>query len=448
MGLLDVPAVTLANLATAMGSAATTLGSPLQAGIDANYQRFTPRSGRVNLHYADKPVVSLRVDDSSTPDYTMATLMTARGLVGTFAIIWQRVLDGTGTTLDQYLEMQRNGHQLAVHARSATSHGVAPANFAAFLDEVYTARQEMMAAGLIVDHHIAPGPWGTDPNSPYYFDSLKKLDTPEGRYLRSIYQTSDSYLLDSMTGLTGDPRPIPAMSEYAAHHTTWETNTLSDITNQIEKLKARSQPSSMQVLTHGYTLDASTGSSVSTATYTAWLDYLATERDAGRLYVMTESAALLARPGARLNLFGDASFEKFTTNAAQSEWLGGTGSSSTTGETSGNAVALASGIGNGIYQYVRAVDGYRSMEVTARVKHISGTSPGTARLLVQYTGGAPDGTNAANVQKTLSLTAGSGWQTIRMPFGVLPGMSAAKVQLINNTSGAVIAFDDAALRVC
>ena len=419
-----------------------------QTAIDSLYQRFRPRTGLVNLHYADKPVVTLRADDSSAGDYTIATALTARGMVGTFALIWGKVWptgEAGATTLAQYQEMQRNGHQLAVHARTQTSHDTAPADHNAFFDEIITVPGEMLTQGLYGEHWVEPGPWGAgDESNPYYFNTYAKLDGPFGRILQSRYQTSNAYIQDAMTGNTGAPRPIPAFTEHGAHHATFETGTVADMFAQIEKLKSRPQASSIQILTHGQRVG--TAGYITWADYYAFLDYLAAERDAGRIYIMTEGAALRARPGARINLFGDPGFEQYASSPAKSEWL--TGSSAPTvvaGETSGSALRLATGLNGRVYQVVRGVDSVRSLGVTARVRMDASSTAGTgvARVLVQYTGGV----GAANTDLRTNITVAEGWKTIRANFGLMPGATAATVQIISNTSNTVLDIDNATLRV-
>jgi hypothetical protein len=410
----------------------------VEGAIDPKLGNLT---GLVNLHYTDKPIVTVRLDDSTTADYAVANLLTARGLVGTFALIWARVQAGTGTTIANYLEMQKNGHQIAAHSRTTTSHAAPPTDFAVFFDEIVTMREEMMAVGLVTDHWVSPGPWST-PDNPFYFDSYAKLDGDPGRLLQQTYHTSNAYMNTQMTGARGENRPIPAMTRHGAMNYQWETNTLTDVTNKIEQLKSWAQPSSIQVLTHPSVID--TAGKVTTTTYTAFLDYLVAQRDAGNLYVMTESAALLARPGTRINLLGDPEFEKYTASAATSPWLvASSPPTSVTGE-SGNAVSLVAGINGGVHQYVRAADGLRSMEVTGRFQRISGTSPAVARIVVQYTGGVGVSTQ---VDKQVSISTTGVWTTVRATFGVVPGITQIKVWFMNNTTGAVMALDKAKLTV-
>lgn len=382
--------------------------------------------------YSPLPIIVLRIDDTTAVDRTLADAMTARGLVGCFAT-WRARIDGTGylTTAD-LLAMQKAGHEITAHSRT---HGGNPGDLATFIDEVVTATDEMRALGLHIQHFTQPGTWGTSPliDDPYWLNTFEKLDNAPSRILRANFAASQGYLPDgSVTGI----RTLPSPANYGANHGTWETGGLAPAQEFVEKVIAADGIG--EILTHGNLLGGTGYNTV--ADYTAFLDWLAAQRDAGRLLVMTPTAASYALRGDRINLFGDPSFETLATTPAYSPWvLDGTSTTSGIVGRNGGAAVRTKSNGDSVDHPLGNASTLRSIEITGWGK--AAATGGKARIVTIFY----DAAGAATVVNYVTPTAlsTSTWSLVRTTVGVPPGSVDGKVVLTSNTQHTD--WDDVAL---
>lgn len=315
---------------------------------------------------SDVGVVALRFDDGVTEDYSYTfPALTARRLVASFAII--STYPGTTgyATWPQIVELQDAGMEIQCHSATHSS----PADNAEFVTETTGAADTIRAQGLYVQSFVQPGPFSGD----YYIDTPAKMDSAIGRWLQRHFAVSEHYIPDSIhTTVPGGAKTLPVPFRHGLSHITGDSKTYAELKAEVDRARAF----------HGYTeitfhsaLIGDAGQ-ISTADFEALLDYLEQERDAGRLAILTPTAAAHAEPGDPYSILGDGGFDLYPDDGA---WITvGAPTIQAGGGPDGQDV-VRSDRSNYLYQEFAARH-LRSVRVTAWARE---TAACNARLQVQ-----------------------------------------------------------------
>lgn len=321
--------------------------------------------------------VMLCHDDGPEVDYTtIYPYLRDKQVVGSFAIIQGSVTGGTNLTWAQIKEMHDHGMEIVCHSRT---HGSAPANFAAFVDEAITAADDLALTDgtwqATIDGFVQPGTWNA---GPYYFNDPTLVDgTDAGDQLRSRYAVATAYVSD---GVARNLNQIPNLRRIGpTRGSDLSTITLAQLKTKVSE--ARGQGALLACGTHAARL----GIDNSVATWKTLIDFLAAERDAGRVEFYTLSAAYHLRHSAlgRRNLIQDGSF---ATDAAANirGWLNVAGAATVNAgdaPSGGNSITIHSASDN--VQMQLPAKNYRTLRFRFKAKNDAAGGGAVARLILR-----------------------------------------------------------------
>lgn len=248
--------------------------------------------------------VALCHDDGPSTDYTTTyPYLRDRQVPATFAVHKNAI--GSGVTWAQLKEMHDHGMEIFCHSRT---HGAAPANYTAFIDETVTVADEMTLTDGTwqqnIDGFVQPGTWAS---GPYLFDSPSKLDlTDAGNVLRSRFSVMTAYAVD---GTVQQVNQVPAIRRIGPNRGIDLANTAITLAALKAKVaQARGQSGLLAMGTHMAQIGQ--GGFNSLATWQTLIDFLVAERDAGRVEFYTLSAAFNLKHNStgRRNVLQDSSF--------------------------------------------------------------------------------------------------------------------------------------------
>lgn len=408
----------------------TAVGSALDAGAGAS-------SGPVPKRYVDVqayngiqvsgPIVALRLDDSETAVRDTAyPLLTARGLpVGIAPSMGLLGTTGMYSAADA-LTMQRGGMDVMAQWDEATiaSDSAFRAHSITLADNLETANP-----GLRISTFTESGVWDLTTKATYGGDSETFLESAIGREFQSRFIASEGYANDGITA-AAPIRPIPPLRRYGASHIALDSvSSLATWQQKVEIAKAMN--GAVEILIHPRNIG--TGGNITLADFTTFLDYLVTERDAGRISVLTPTAALFATRGARNNLLGNGALDMYATTPGNTPYAGGTAGGAGTGRTSGGQ-SIVTTSADGIVLAWWTGSYLRTVEVGGWAKAQSGT--GTARLLLRAFQGA---TTVTTVSLTAAVTT-SGWTPMTGVIGCDPSITSLSLKWYA-TTGSVL-WDD------
>lgn len=377
--------------------------------------------------FSPLPIITLRYDDNNIKDLEIANALTAAGLVGSFATVRSRIgADGTRTTLQNLLDFQTAGHEITAHTRTHS----AISTDSKLYDEVITATDEMRAMNLYMQCFTEPGTFTDD----YTLDSMAKLSSNYyGQLVQANFAASQGYINDGVANAT---RQIPSALKWGTNHYTWESDSMA---SQRFVERVISSGGSGEILTHLSQLD--TSGAITTQNYLDFITWLVAQRDAGRLIVMTPTAAIYAQRGERLNMLMDPSFEALATLSANySSWIYASGYAPVAGRIGGNAVRVAAG--TGIAQLFRNGEILRSLEMSAWFKSIS--SDGVARIQFQTYSDVAGTTLLDTTYTTANIVSGV-WTKVIFNGGMSPDAKSARITFMSNTGSTQMWIDDAAV---
>lgn len=366
-------------------------------------------------------IITIRFDDGPTADYaTVFPLLTARKLVGGFALNSAKLGDGTHITAAQALEMQQAGMEIMCHSKT---HGADPADFATFLTEAITNKADLEAlTGLLIQSFVQPGTWTTD----YNFNTNAKVESTQGRYLRRYYAAMFGYVpeaqFDSNYKLAGGRK-------YGAIHFS-PGSSLATAEASIDN--AVNAGGLLDILIHSLSLD--TAGNLSTADFTSLLDYIQAKRDAGLCDVLTPTGGVYAKQAnPRVNIAPNPTFDVGTFSA----W-GQTGSPILVvggGRTPGHNAARINST-NYLSRAWRATE-MRSVLIEVWVKNAVAAANSTANL--QTYSRDPDGATQYGLRQTGNVATTDTWQKLQLVMGV---DSRAQDFVVKMTSGNAAGAND------
>lgn len=267
-----------------------------------------PRQGAYNEIYVKEGAVAVAMcfDDGYTTDKVdIFTYLRDKNIPASFAI--PSTFPGTGGKLTwaQIKEMHDYGMEIVAH--SAT-HGSPPASLAEFIAESVTAADTLAATDgtwqATIDAFVQPGTWNT---GPYYFDSISKIDnTDAGDQLRSRFVCATAYVIDGVVRQINQIPAVRTMGQLRGTDMAGTSTTLAALKTTLAL--ARGQGGLVACGTHSFNLG--TGGWNTLATWKTLIDYMAAERDAGRLefYTLSAGFSLQHSPGGRRNLVQDGGF--------------------------------------------------------------------------------------------------------------------------------------------
>ena len=396
-----------------------------------------------------KPVVSFRIDHGI--DQFLATfwpLFKARGIPCSVGVVTGAVgnpndsYEPTSTTYAQLLAAQLNGFEVWAHSKT---HLDLPTTGNTFTDEVVTPRSTLEANNFRVIGWQQPGIPGATTN---YSNNWNGDWSSE--YGQRVLAT---YGLVEMGGTTngGAARFLPTMGDYDLGHYTLDSMNYS--TAQGILANALNLGLSTQWMMHPRFI--SQGSVTATVTdITNFLDYVKSQWDAGNIEVLTASGLAFADPGAtrRLDLVRDGSFANTTTipSGSGNPWgySGGTGPVTVNtdgGHTGPNYLHIPASAsytyvyqGNTQLQNLDAQGHTFLAEAWARCL-VSNTD---ARITVQ------DGNDNSKLNYVVAttLTAGSGWTHLRVPFSIPMSTTNLQIHLSRGNGTGDLDFDDISMK--
>ena len=378
--------------------------------------------------FSPLPIITLRYDDNNIKDLQIANALTAAGLVGSFATVRNWIgQSGSKTTLQNILDFQAAGHEITAHTRTHQP----VSTDTVFYDEVITATDEMRAMNLYIQCFTEPGTGGP---AQYKLDSMDKLSSSYyGLLMQSNFAASQAYIYD---GLTYGVKQHPNALRWGYGHTTWESDN-----NAVYRFVERviNANGSGEILTHLAQLDAA--NKITTQQYLDFITWLAAQRDAGRLLVMTPTAASYAQRGDRLNMLIDPSLDVWATQDHQySNWSYASGFSPGTGRTGGYALRVAPG--TGVSQTFMNAEVLRSMEMSAWFKSIG--AAGVTRLQFQTYSDITATTLLKTTYRNVNIGADV-WTKVIFNCGVSPDTKAVKFSFMSESGSTQMWVDDAAV---
>ena len=339
--------------------------------------------------------IAIRFDDwHDTLGPTVWPLMRERGLPASLACISRRGVNAwfTTTTWSTVQSWVKEGLEIWSHG---TDHlDPAPDGYAGLVREIETSKAELELQKFRVHGFAVPG------TSPAFWDLYDPSDwkAEYARMLQATYPLIEAYT-------EGLYRTLPSDARYGLDHATISDGpyqTLPELTAFVET--ARRMGGGMEFMVHAGNLGGS--GRLPLAVFTAFLDYLVNERDAGRIEIVTPSSLVFADPSStrRLDLI-DQDITKWSGTGVTVPIVP-TDAQGRTGEVVrvpalGSAVQDQSGI------RTRQINGHTlMMQVHARATSGTGTAKVRLEELTPY---------ATQVyEKTWALTGE--WQIIRLPY--------------------------------
>jgi peptidoglycan/xylan/chitin deacetylase (PgdA/CDA1 family) len=288
------------------------------------------------------PVVCLGSDDSPAADWnTIWPVITANNLPWTLNTVVggnfypsgaanPKGLGAAGYLTWAQLQTMRDygGVEVACHSRTHTD-PTANGGVENFVDETFKAAQDLRAGGgtganFNVDLFCQPGTW----TGSYNFQDISQIDPvlagvngPIGgmslpaqirQWLMATFAATTAYAVDDVVaaggGSLGNLSRLPITSPYGlSRNVDFTTTSLATLQNTIQYARGL-QNALVCIYGHGANLGVNGFTSI--ATFTSMMQYLAAQRDAGNITLLTTSAALRAQPSAngRENLLLDGDF--------------------------------------------------------------------------------------------------------------------------------------------
>lgn len=268
----------------------------------------------------DHAALAIDADDGTPNDVTVGSLLAARSLVGAFGLISGSINTGGFLTTAQAQVLQGNGNEMKCHSATHTDlsaiSGLA-AQWTAFVAETQGAQAALQALGFFADAFTEPGPWGTADPALWLIDSDAKLAGRAGRLIRRLFAAYYSY--NAITNISsGMSAPLPAARRYGVARQAVDSTALATIEGYVDNLVTYGGGAILNI--HSSSLDQP--GKLTTADFTALLDYIQTKRDAGQLDVLTPTGLLYARQSTRgkVNLLSDANLALSATGALRGSW--------------------------------------------------------------------------------------------------------------------------------
>lgn len=278
---------------------------------------------------ADRPLITLRYDDNSIDNVTLANALAANGLVGSFALIRNAIQSGNGQLqVADILKMQLQGHEIMCHSYfHDTGPNTSPgSNYPAgtsieaqMVKEFITAADEMYGMNIWTQQWIQPGTWtagsgqGQAAYPPFQGGIAQQpfYDTDTGKQIVARYLGVSCYTNDGF-GVQSGYRPRPPIRAFGKSTNYYDNKSIAQIQAIVEA--AIAGDNHLQMFCHSGTFKLN-GGSPTMAEYTGtFLPWLKAQVDAGRCWVVTESFGQMARRGPRPNLVGDKAFATAAVN--------------------------------------------------------------------------------------------------------------------------------------
>lgn len=379
-----------------------------------------------------RPVVCLSSDDGPGVDYSVLWPIirqnnlpwTCNVCIGPNAGGGPSVGIATGGNLTwaQIKEMRDYGVEFACHSRThvdpTTAGGVAN-----FVDETVNAAADLRATvgnstalapdgqpiQLNVDAFVQPGTW----TGSYNFDAASKIDPPSvlGSHLRSQFALVTAYVADN-TATNDSIGALPAPRVYGVYRGSgglyWETGT----TAQIQQVVRRAIGKNGLVSLYGHIAHIDQATYRTSAELTTTLQWLAAQRDAGNIELMTLTAAHFARPSVygRINLLGDGDFHLETVAGAydgNGGWILGGGTPTVTlnaapGATNSMKVSTSSDD----FHVELPAQSLRNLRIEFDARRGTAGTAAVARLIVRGLAGA---SIVQDVQYQTGSSSGPNW---------------------------------------
>lgn len=410
-----------------------TYGRPVEAleDFEVRFQNMR-RSKGVRIGTGGKGVVAFRLDhrlDSLRttvwPEFTARAMPAGVGVVTRAVENPSDPYEPTSTTWAQLHAMNKQGLEVWSHSHT---HGDAP-DYATLVTEIEQSRTILEQQGFKVQGWTMPG---TDPKTPPYSGTFTGADwdSEVGRLLRKNYVLWE---LD----LGSTRRQLPTDGCPGLGHITIDSLSLASFKVIVDE--AVWWKRGVEFMLHSNAV----GVSLTLADFQAMLDYVQTYRDAGQLEVLTPSGLAFADPGtsARLDLVAGGGFEGYT-DAAPGPWqavatyadfLTTGGRTGTTFVRFPNTETTRPGQN---HEYVDDMDllGETFMaEAWFRAPNLDAT--GTLRVREAA------GVDKLYEQKNITLTGGSGWNRLRVPFSLPTNVASFRVEF-GRVSGDAVDVDD------
>lgn len=390
----------------------------------------------------DKGVIAFRYDDYHTAfNTTTYPLHTARGLPAGFASISRLDQQPWSSATAPATIKGWNQNGVEIHSHGVDHKDPSPQGDAGIVDQVVNSRAEIEAWGVKCQGWMQPGATAVGAATPYgtTFTAPADLDTFAGRLIRQTYGMSEAYLV-------GEVRTLPFAAYHGLNHITVSDGmTLTVAKSWVDRAVERKL--GIEFMCHSGNLG--TGSNMTVADYTAFLDYVVTKWEAGLIEVLTPSGLAFAdKSSSRLDLLINGSFENSTTNVIETYGWGLAATVGTVmadgGRTGPKYLRQDVGIGNGVFCNQRP-DSLGSLGLGGETFLFEGwarSSAGTSsRVLLR------DYTDISRLSLTLTrnIPAGNTWTRVRHAFSLAPRTTTLSVGL-GRTNGQQIDWDDVSVK--
>jgi hypothetical protein len=248
-----------------------------------------------------------------------------------------------------------------------------------------------------------------------------------GQAARRQYVALESYVAE---GWGDKVKTFPVATPYGGEYVA--DTTLAGIQARYDQ--AADAGGAIEVLFH--TGGWGAVGSASWLNYLSILDWLVTERAAGRAMILTPTALQKAKRGPRRNIAPDPSFEARGADATNSAWkTTGTAGDSSTAKTGTHAL-LAGTNGGAILQPAHS-EALRSLEITGYAR--AETTNASARLVMT----SKQGATTLNTRTVTTAVTNAGWTFFRGNMGMDPRADIVQISLLSST--APVIFDDIAI---
>jgi hypothetical protein len=438
--------------ATAAGETHVTTTTGLH-GV-ADMQALTTHAARLSLSRrakggpigtSGKGVVAFRVDHQLDEFRSLTwPILRDRGIPCGIGVVTEAVgdatyyLDPTATTWAQLQAAHWEGAEVWSH--SASHDDPAPHGGLSLRDEIVGSRETLEANGMIPVGWQMPGvtPCLTANYSPNFTDNAQ-FGTEVGQLLLATYG-----LIEFGSRAAGARRVLPTDGSHGLSFTNIETVSLVQAKAQVDL--AINYGLGVEVIHHPRNIGKP--GYMSTADFTALVDYVLAAWNAETLEVLTPSGLAFADPGRthRFNLIRQGDFEGLsmagTTIGTQWNVNNATGITvETSGGHSGSNFLRFSGAVNYAFQgYTFIAEGdlqSQAFLADAWVRNQSGSASVARMYLLDNSGNNP--TFVRDIR--LNLSAGQGWTKMRAPF-CIPKTCTNLVLRISRFSGGDVDFDD------